>query len=68
MATDPREELAEIGRRRAAALAEADAQLEQVKDRYAVYRDASISIAEIGRLAHVSRPTLHQLERERFAS
>jgi CRP-like cAMP-binding protein len=54
-------QLAEVGRRRAAALREAEDQLQQVGRLLVNAQDVGISLSEIAREVDVSRPTLYQL-------
>jgi DNA-directed RNA polymerase specialized sigma24 family protein len=54
-------ELADIGRRRQEALAEADRQLDRLLHLVLNVGDAGIGIAEIARMANVSRPTVYAL-------
>jgi AcrR family transcriptional regulator len=54
-------ELADIGRRRQEALAEADRQLDRLLHLVLNAGDAGIGVAEIARMANVSRPTVYAL-------
>lgn len=54
-------ELADIGDRRRAALADADRQLDKLAHLVLNASDAGISVSEIARMAHVSRPTVYAL-------
>jgi DNA-directed RNA polymerase specialized sigma24 family protein len=54
-------ELADIGRRRQDALAEADRQLDRLLHLVLNVGDAGIGVAEIARMADVSRPTVYKL-------
>jgi chromosome segregation and condensation protein ScpB len=54
-------ELEEAGARRSAALAEADAQLDRVARLLSGALRAGLTLAEIARVAGVSRPTLYEL-------
>ncbi len=58
-----REELRELGKRRRAALAEAQAVLNQVEELLPEALHAGLSLSEIARLSAVSRPTLYGLKR-----
>jgi hypothetical protein len=58
-----RARVAEQGRRRAAALAEADAALEAMRNDLVTALDAGVPLAELARLAAVGRPTLYRLRR-----
>jgi DNA-directed RNA polymerase specialized sigma24 family protein len=54
-------DLADIGRRRQEALAEADRQIDRLAHLVLNAGDAGIGVAEIARMANVSRPTVYAL-------
>lgn len=58
-----RARVAEQGRRRQAALHEADAALEAMRDDLVTALDAGVPLAELARLAAVGRPTLYRIRR-----
>jgi len=58
-----RAELRELGERRRAALAEADAALRRVEELLPGALAAGLSMSEIATLSAVSRPTLYAFER-----
>jgi hypothetical protein len=55
------EQLAEHGARRRRALAEAEAELDAMRPLLREALEARVTIAELARLAAVSRPTLYEL-------
>ena len=58
-----RRELRELGERRRAALAEADAALRRVEELLPEARDLGLRMSEIAALSAVSRPTLYEFKR-----
>lgn len=57
------DELRELGERRRAALAEADAALRRVQELMPGALDAGVSLSEVAKLSAVSRPTLYAIRR-----